>query len=63
LKILYYKLAKDAGVSSSLMAPRNKGEGEGSENCQGTFHANNVTQKFQIMFMHLEDQNLLREKE
>lgn len=58
-----YRFAKDAGVSSSLTALKNRGEGEGSVNCKDTCGAKNVTQQLQIMFMLLEDQNILRGEE
>jgi len=51
---MYYRFAEDAGVGSPLMAPKNKGEGEGSVACHDTCGANNVTQQLQIMFMILE---------
>jgi hypothetical protein len=41
-KILYYRFAEDAGVGSSLMAPKNKGEGEGRVTYQDTCGADNV---------------------
>jgi len=40
---MYYMFAEDVGVSSLLMAPKNKGEGEGSVACQGTYCAYNET--------------------
>jgi len=60
---LYYRFAGDVGVGSSLMAPKDKGEGEGSVACQKICGANNGTQQFQIMFMILEDQNILSGEE
>ena len=39
---LYYRFTKDAGVSSSLMALKDKGEGEGRVICRDTCGANTV---------------------
>jgi len=63
LKILYYRFVEDAGVSSSLMALKNEGEGEGSVAFQDTCCVYNVTQQLKIMFIILEDQTLLSGEE
>jgi len=42
MQILYYRFAEDAVVGSSLMAPKDKGEGKESVTYQGTCGADNV---------------------
>ena len=59
---MYHRFAEDVGVSSLLMASKDKGEGEGRVTYQDTCGANDV-QSCQIIFMLLKDQNLLNGKD
>ena len=56
---MYYRFAENAGVSSSLMALKDTGEGEGNVTFQDTCGANIVHNSFKFLLMLLEDQKLL----
>ncbi len=58
-KTMYYKFAEVAGVSSSLMASKDKGEGEGRVSYQTFVSADNVQRNCRLFFMLLEEQKLL----
>jgi len=45
---MYYRFVGDASIGSSLMALKNKGEGEGSVTYQDTCGANNVTKQCRL---------------
>jgi len=53
------QVAEVVGVSSSLKAPKNKGEGDGSETFQDTCDVDKVHRSCRLFFMLLEDQKLL----
>ena len=56
---MYYRFAKVAGVGSSLMALKDKGEGEGRVTYQTLVSSDKVQRSCILFFMLLEDKNLL----
>jgi len=56
---MYYRFAEVVGVGSSLMAPKDKGEGEGRVTYQILVSANKEQRSCRLFFMLLEDQKLL----
>ena len=52
-----------AGVGSSLKAPKNKGEGDGSKTFQDACDADKVQGICSLFFMLLDDQKILSGKD
>jgi len=59
LKNNVLQVAEVVGIGSSLKAPKNKGEGDGSEAFRDACHADKVQRSCRSFFMLLEDQKLL----